>query len=55
MPFEEALEWLRRERGCWNMPWEECGKFITCEDCEYEVDPKVFRRAVEVILAAYGK
>lgn len=55
MSFEEALELLRRERGCWNMPVEECDKFITCKDCEYEVDPEVFRKAVNVILVAYGR
>ena len=55
MSFEEALELLKRERGCWDMPAEECGKFITCKDCEYEVDPKTFREAVNVILVTYGK
>ena len=55
MSFEEALEWLKRERGCWDMPAEECGKFITCKDCEYEVDPKTFREAVNVILVTYRK
>ena len=55
MSFEEALELFRRERGCWNMPVEECDKFITCKDCEYEVDPKTFREAVNVILVAYGR
>ena len=54
MSFEEALELLKRERGCWNMPTEECEKFM-CKDCEYEVDPEVFQKAVNVILVAYGK
>lgn len=55
MSFEEALELLKRERGCWDMPLEECDKFFGCKDCEYEVDPEIFREAVNVILVAYGK
>lgn len=54
MSFEEALEWLKRERGCRDMPSEECEKFI-CGDCEYFVDSEIFREAINVILVAYGK
>ena len=54
MSFDAALEYLRRERGCWSMPAEECDKFI-CQDCEYMVNPEVFQKAVNVILEAYGR
>lgn len=54
MSFEEALELLKRERGCWNMPTEECEKFM-CGDCECFVNPEDFQKAVNVILVAYGK